>query len=73
MFERLHLSDMMQYLLRDMLCKMMDIRRLESYVAAMMLPTGIKEDVVLMTVPLLQSRMMMRGVLLMFQLGGDLM
>ena len=73
MFERLHLFDMMQYLLRDMLCKMMDIGRLESYVAAMTLPSGIKEDVVLMTVPLLKSMMMMMGVLLMFQLGGDLM
>ena len=60
-FERLRLSDMIMYLLWDMLCKMVDIRRLETYTAAMMLPTKIREDVVLMMVPPLLSRMVMVG------------
>ena len=72
MFERLRMSDMM-YQLREMPCKKVDIRSLESYEVVIMLPTGIKEDVVLMTVPLLPSRMVMLEVLFMFQLRRDLM
>ena len=72
MFERLCLFDMM-YQLRDMPCKNVDIRSVESYKAVMMLLTGIKEDVVLMMVPMFQSRMVMLEVLFMSQLRRNLM
>ena len=71
MFERLHLSDMMQYLLRDMLCKMMGVNGMKNYMTAMMLPTWIKEDLMLLMVPLLLSSMLMTKVLLLFLLRGE--
>ena len=64
---------MMLYKLRDVTCKMVDSRMLESYKAVMKLLTGIKEDVVPRKVPLFLSRMVMVGVLLKLQLNKVLM
>ena len=63
----------MMYQSRDMLCKMVDIRSLESYEATMMLLTRNMEDVVLMRVLQFRSRMVMVEVQFMSQLKRDLM
>ena len=54
----------MVYLMRYMLCKMIDVERKENYVTTMMLPSRNKEDLMLLMLPLLLYRMSMMKVLL---------
>ena len=73
MLGRLRWSDMIMYESGDMLFKKVDLERVENYEAIMMSLTKLKKDLVLMTVLLFPSKMLMVGLLFMFQLNKVLM